>query len=168
MADQSKVPNDYFKMLVRDLSKEFYMQRAEGVKFRTLLVALDFFKDIRDKVIVPENFERTLENLKEELPKTGLIDSIDFELSRKDIPEYSLEGYLYKTTIKGCVHLPDDELPEGTGHCKYLCPFANLLACLLEDVSASAEGNETEVVTMEPKLDGCDVQVVLTKGLSSE
>jgi len=167
MADKSMSQSEYFKTVLLDLAKEFYMQRAEGVRFRTILAARDYFKDVHDKVIVPENLEQTLEKIKEELPKTGLFDSIDFEISRKDLPEYSLEGYLVKAIVHGCVHLPEG-LPEDTGHCTFLCPFANLMAWVLEDVSTAVREKETEIVSMEPKTDGCDVQVVLTKGLSSE
>jgi len=105
---------EYVDTVLFDIVREFYMQRGEGAKFRTVLVGRKYFeKTLYRKVIVEKDFKKSLANLCKELPRTGIVEGLDIHISRKDVPQYLWQGSLFEAEVKGCVHLQVREGPEG-------------------------------------------------------
>jgi len=168
---EKKLPTTYVDTVLFDIIREFYMQRGDGAKFRTVLVGRTYFeKTLYKKVIVEKDFRKSLANLCKELPKTGIVEGLDIQISRKDVPQYLLAGHLVEAEVKGCVHLQVEKDLKGTGLYTYLCPILNLIAGIMERTASSETEKDTEQVSITPCVgpneDMCSLRVLLTQALS--
>jgi CRISPR/Cas system-associated protein endoribonuclease Cas2 len=166
-----KLPTEYVDIVLFDIVREFYMQRGDGAKFRTVLVGRKYFeKTLYGKVIVEKDFKKSLANLCKELPKTGIVEGLDIHVSRKDVPQYLLAGELVEAEVKGCVHLQVEKGLKETGLHTYLCPILNLIADIMEQTASSETERDTEQVSINPcqgpQGDVCLLKVLLTQALS--
>ena len=61
MKKEKVLPTEYVDTVLFDIVREFYMQRGDGAKFRTVLVGRKYFeKTLYRKVIVEKDFKRSL------------------------------------------------------------------------------------------------------------
>jgi CRISPR/Cas system-associated protein endoribonuclease Cas2 len=162
---------EYVDTVLFDIVREFYMQRGDGAKFRTVLVGRKYFeKTLYKKVIMEKDFQKSLANLCKELPKTGIVEGLDIHISRKDVPQYLLAGYLIEAEVKGCVHLQVEKDLKDAGLYTYICPILNLIAGIMERTATSEIEKDTEQVSITPCVgpneDLCLLKVLLTQGLS--
>jgi hypothetical protein len=162
---------EYVDTVLFDIVREFYMQRGEGAKFRTVLVGRKYFENtLYKKVIVAKDFKRSLANLCRELPKTGIVEGLDIHVSRKDVPQYLLAGELVEAEVKGCVHLQVEKDLKGTGLYTYICPILNLISDIVEKTASSETEKDAEQVSINPcqgpQGDVCLLKVLLTQALS--
>jgi hypothetical protein len=165
------LPQEYVDTVLFDIIREFYMQRGDGAKFRTVLVGRTFFeRTLYPEVIVERDFQASLKKLCAELPGTGLVEELDIRVSRKDVPQYLLAGYLVEAEVKGCVHLQVEKELKATGLYTYICPVLNLIAGIMERTASSDTEKDTEQVSITPCAgpdeDRCFLKVLLTQGLS--
>ncbi len=171
MKMEKMLPTEYVDTVLFDIVREFYMQRGDGAKFRTVLVGRKYFeKTLYSKVIVEKDFKKSLANLCKELPNTGVVEGLDIRVSRKDVPQYLLAGELVEAEVKGCVHLQVEKGLKETGLYTYLCPILNLIADIMERTASSETEKDTEQVSINPcqgpQEDVCLLKVLLTQALS--
>ncbi len=171
MKKEKNLPTTYVDTVIFDIVREFYMQRGDGAKFRTVLVGRTYFeKTLYKGVIVEMDFQKSLANLCKELPKTGIVEGLDIHISRKDVPQYLLAGYLVEAEVKGCVHLQVEKDLKDTGLYTYICPILNLIAGIMERTASSETKKDTEQVSITPCVgpneDMCSLKVLLTQALS--
>ena len=169
--ERKSLPTEYVDTVLFDIVREFYMQRGDGAKFRTVLVGRKYFeKTLYSKVIVEKDFKKSMANLCRELPKTGIVEGLDIHVSRKDVPQYLLAGELVEAEVKGCVHLHVEKGLKETGLYTYLCPILNLIADIMERTASSETEKDTEQVSIHPcqgpQEDVCLLKVLLTQALS--
>jgi CRISPR/Cas system-associated protein endoribonuclease Cas2 len=165
------LPKDYADTVLFDIIREFYMQRGDGAKFRTVLVGRKYFeKAVYKGVIAKKDFQKSLANLSKALPKTGLVTRLEIQVTRKDVPEYLLAGYLVEAKARGCVHLKIEKDLKKAGLPTYICPILNLISGVMERTASSETERDTEQVSITPCLgskgDQCSLKVLLTQGLS--
>jgi len=166
-----RLPKEYVDTVLFDIVREFYMQRGDGAKFRTVLAGRKYFeKTLYKDVIVEKDFQRSLVNLCEKLPETGIVERLDIRVSKKDVPHYLLAGYLVEAEVKGCAHLQVERDLKEVGLYTYVCPILNLIAGVMEKTASSETEKDTEQVSINPCSgphgDICFLKVLLTQGLS--
>lgn len=171
MKIDKSLPAEYVDTVLFDIVREFYMQRGDGARFRTVLVGREYFeKTLYNKVIVEKDFKKSLTNLCKELPKTGIVEGLDIRVSRKDVPQYLLAGELVEAEVKGCAHLQVEKGLKETGLYTYLCPILNLITDILEKAASSETEKDAEPVSISPcqgpQEDVCLLKVLLTQALS--
>ena len=171
MKKEKVLSKEYVDTVLFDIVREFYMQRGDGAKFRTVLVGRKYFEEtLYRKVIVEKDFKRSLANLCKELPKTGIVEGLNIHISRKDVPQYLLSGDLVEAEVKGCVHLQVEKDLKATGLYTYICPILNLIADIMERTASSETEKDAEQVSITPcqgpQGDVCFLKVLLTQALS--
>ena len=171
MRKEKVLPREYVDTVLFDIVREFYMQRGDGAKFRTVLVGRKYFEKTLYKDVIAENdFQGSLAKLCKVLPKTGIVEAMDIHVSRKDVPQYLLGGYLVEAEVRGCVHLQVERDLKDVGLYTYVCPMLNLIAGIMERTASSDTEKDTEQVSIKPchgpKGDLCSLKVLLTQGLS--
>ncbi len=165
------LPKEYMDTVLFDIVREFYMQRGDGAKFRTVLVGRKYFEEaLYEKVIIKKDFQKSLANLCRELPKSGIVEDLNIHISRKDVPQYLLAGHLVEAEVKGCVHLKVERDLKQADLYTYICPILNLIAGIMENTASSDTEKDSEQVSIEPcggpEGDTCSLKVLLTQGLS--
>ena len=119
---------NYFNSLFEGLKKEFYSQRGEGTRFRTLLIGVDHFAE-KLKTIEEKDEDKFFTKLCEEIRKIGIAESVNISVGPLQTFEYfPIKGSLVSAKVRNCIHYSvDKKLVNEKVPPVVFCPLANII-----------------------------------------
>jgi len=150
---------EYFNSLFRGLKKEFYSQRAEGMRFRTVLVGVEY---LRDKLHLDGgDLDENLSKVSKLLKEVGVAEINITTGDIKKFEEFPIEGRLVTADVRNCIHRDTDmELHSENVPLVTFCPVANALMYAIDN---SSDATQSELVSVKASEAGCVVKVAAIK-----
>jgi|Deesub1362B_J571_1020462.scaffolds.fasta_scaffold00333_24 hypothetical protein len=151
----------YFNSLFEGLKKEFYSQRGEGTRFRTLLIGVDHFAKKLES-IEEEDEDKFFTKLSEKIKKIGIVGNVNITIGPLQTFEYfPIKGSLINANVKNCIHysvdkkLVDEKVPPVV-----FCPIANIIMYF---AMTRFEGPkvESELVSVDISERGCTIEIAV-------
>lgn len=143
----------YFNELMARTEELFYHELSDCAGWKTEFIGVDF---IQSRKIQGNTTEEIIEACIREMIDARLVEKMSYSIRGK--------GVLLYAKIKGCLHLPKEEILKKRGIAPYNCPIINMI---LDQLIEKLNFETTYVADIEPDRDAgtCSVKCAIYESL---